>query len=141
MQDLQGHEQRFVAANPDYHDALNHVRNIRAYQLEQFHPGITKEQIVEVIRNEEINLATQLARAGKDPVQTAYELAQRYGYQKKAPQNQQQQQTTPKGQLPPDQTMGGGGGNAPDNKEADAEEDAAEDMVAKALESLMRRRA
>src|SRR5688572_8273376 len=79
-QDLQTHEQRFVAQNPDYYDALTHVRNVRAAQLREFDPEITQEQIVQVIRHEETNLAVQLARQGRDPVQTAYNLAKHYGY-------------------------------------------------------------
>lgn len=136
---LQQHEQRFVAANPDYHDALNHIREIRAYQLQQFEPGITQEQIIEVIRREEINLAASLARAGRDPVSTAYELAKKYGYQPKTAAPPKGNGAAPPDnsrKLPPDQSLGGGGG-APDV----VEDDAKQDEVDTALASLFRRRA
>ena len=142
MTSMQSQEQNFVAQNPDYYDALNHIRQIRAYQLEQFEPGITQEKIFEVIRNEEIQMAAHLHRSGKDPVATAYEIAKRYGYvpKKEAPKGNGVGQPPPpaggKSQLPPDQSLGGGGG-APDT----TEDEAVQDAVDQALASLIRRRA
>lgn len=123
--DLQAHEQRFMQTAPDYHDALAHVRQVRAAQLREFAPDITDEQIVTTIVAEEQNLAVQLARQGRDPVQTAYNLAKHYGYQPKAKEAKDANGggAKPNGQanvsqlpdpgtrrLPPDQTLGGGTG-------------------------------
>lgn len=112
---LQSHEQRFVAANPDYHDALAHLRTVRAAQLREFSPQITQEQIVATIRQEEQQLAIQLHRQGRDPVQTAYNLARHFGYQKKAADPPAPGATdvaklpdVPNRRLPPDQTLGSG---------------------------------
>jgi hypothetical protein len=138
-QDLQTHEQRFVAQNPDYYDALTHVRNVRAAQLREFDPEITQEQIIQVIRHEETNLAVQLARQGRDPVQTAYNLAHHYGYVKKAAAAAATPPPAPiEKRLPPDQTLGSGAGAAPDLVEQD---DGEPDPVDLALASLTRRRA
>jgi hypothetical protein len=138
MQNLAQHEAAYVAKNPDYYDALAHVRQIRAYQLEQFEPGITPEKINEIIRREELALAVNLARAGRDPVATAHELARRYGYQPKAPPTKQQQAPTNTNRLPPDQTLGGGQG-APDLSGDD--ENDRKDEVDTALASLFKKRA
>lgn len=135
--DLGKHEAQFMQQNPDYLDALTHVREIRAFQLQKFEPGITQEQIVEVIRREELQLAANLARAGQDPIATAYELAKRYGYQpkaKEAPKEKLAPDTNRR--LPPDQSLGGGHGdpnNQPDEAEADP--------IDTALASLFRKRA
>ncbi len=139
MQQLSAHESRYVAANPDYHDALAHMRGIRAFQLKQFQPDITDEQISSVIAQEEINLAVQLARAGRDPVATAHELAKRYGFvPKKAPTEEQLKALKPDGKtLPPDQSLGGGHG-APDLSN---EQEDRPDEVATALASLRKARA
>lgn len=138
--DLSQHEQRFVQSNPDYHDALNHVRNVRAAQLREFVPDITQEQINEQIGTEERNLAIQLARAGRDPVQTAYNLAKHYGYQPKAkevPKEVQKLAAVPDStrRLPPDQSLGGGHGDP------NTEQEAEPDPIDTALASLFRKRA
>jgi hypothetical protein len=128
------HEQVFARENPDYYDALAHVRGIRAYQLKTFQPDITDQQIHQIISQEETNLAVNLAQRGMDPVRTAYELAQRYGYQRKAPTQQKVVQQQPTDKLPPDQTLGGGaGGHVTDD-------DAPTDAVDLALASLFKKR-
>jgi hypothetical protein len=110
---LQQAEAQFVAQTPDYYDALGHIRQIRAKQLQVFDPNITQEQIRQVIINEEMGLAKQLALQGRNPSQTAYEIAQAYGYTPKAQQASQApaielpKVAGPK-QLPPDQTLGSG---------------------------------
>lgn len=115
FQDLQGHEQRFIAQNPDYYEAIAHIRSVRAAQLKMFDPAITESDIMTILRQEETNLAVGLAQRGIDPVKTAYDLAHKFGYQKKAPQEKKPviEQQKANDQLPPDQTLGGGAG-APD---------------------------
>lgn len=137
IQDLQATEQNFVQQTPDYYDALAHLRNVRTFQLKTFEPNITDEQIMEVIRREELGLATQLARMGKNPSQTAYEIAKQHGYQpkakeQKAPVIQQGQRN----QLPPDQVLNGGG--ASDIVDDDTPQP---DAVDQALATLFKRKA
>lgn len=119
FQSLSAHEQRFVQANPDYHDALNHLRTQRANQLRTFDPDITDQQIAQHIQAEERNLAIQLYRQGKDPVQVAYQLAKAAGHQ---PKQEQKPEVKPdvklpeptSRRLPADQTLGAGGGGHQD---------------------------
>jgi hypothetical protein len=131
--DLQQHEQQFIAQNPDYHDALNHVRNVRAAQIREFSPEATEQQIVEVIRNEERQLAVNLARQGRDPVQIAYNLAKHYGYQPKAKTEAKVEALKlpePESKrLPPDQTLGSGAG-APDVPYKEGETDPVDTALA-----------
>lgn len=138
--DLSKREAQFIEQNPDYLDALNHVREIRAFQLQKFEPGITQEQIIEVIRREELQLAVNLARAGQDPIATAFELAQRYGFKPKAkeePKTDQKIAQLPEAsrRLPPDQSLGGGHGDPNTEQEAEL------DPIDTALASLFRKRA
>lgn len=112
---VKNHEAQFVAANPDYYDALTHIRNVRTFQLQELQPGITQEQINETITREETMLAAQLVMQGRNPSEVAYKLAHQYGYQKKAADPAKQNGQLPKlpepparQQLPPDQTLGSG---------------------------------
>jgi hypothetical protein len=134
---LQQAEAEFVSRTPDYHDALAHIRQIRARQLKVFDPNINEEQVRDTIINEEMGLAKQLKRQGRNPAQTAYEIAQAYGYTPKAQQAQQEAAPElpkvpgPK-QLPPDQTLGSGSAPVEDaTDQADPFEQAFNEMFGK----------
>jgi hypothetical protein len=134
---LQQTEAQFVAQTPDYYDALGHIRQIRAKQLQVFDPNITQEQIRDVIIREEMGLAEQIARQGRNPSQTAYEIAKAYGYTPKAAQQaaaaiaELPKVAGPK-QLPPDQTLGTGSAPVDDTTgEPDAFEQAFGEMFGK----------
>jgi len=127
-QHLQVAEQEFVKANPDYYDALSHVRQIRAHQLKLMVPDITDEQIMQQVGQEEMNLAMQLARANRNPIATVYQLATAYGYQKKDPSKGTDTLKLPDipggpKQLPPDQTLGSGGGRGGDTPADEGDKD------------------
>lgn len=77
------HEQAFVAANPDYHDALNHVRTVRASQLKMMFPDASDAQVQQQIRNEELGGAHQILARGGNPAEFAYNYAKTLGYVKK----------------------------------------------------------
>jgi hypothetical protein len=102
-------EQEFVKTQPDYFDAVNHIRQVRLQQIQMFSPEVTQEQAIQMIRSEEINMALGLAKSGRNPITTAYQLAKAYGYQPKqaAPPVELPKVAGPR-QLPPDQTLGTG---------------------------------
>lgn len=118
FQSLSAHEARFKEANPDYMEALAHLRGIRANQLRAFNPEITDQQIAQEINAEERNLAIQVYKQGRDPVQMAYQLAQAAGYKPK-PKEEPKPEVKPEvklpeagsRRLPADQTLGAGGGH------------------------------
>lgn len=119
-QHLEAAERAFVKETPDYYEALGHVRNIRANQLRLLAPGISDEQIGQQIGREEMQLAMQLARENRNPIATVYQLAQQFGYSRKAPAEALELPKVPgQRQLPPDQTLGSGagGGGGGDEKE------------------------
>lgn len=136
IQDVQAAEAAFVKENPDYYDALAHMRSIRLQQLQIFNPEMTQEQMVATIRQEELGMAMQLARAGKNPISSAFQLAQAYGYQRKqakAAEGVDLPKVPKQAQLPPDQTLGSGGAG---DKEVEVEstdpfEDAFKEMFAR----------
>lgn len=113
FQHMQTTEQQFLAQTPDYYEALNHLRGLRAQEIITLHPDITQEQLKQALSSEEIGLAAQLVRAGRNPHQVAYELARARGYTKKAANGAES--LLPKvekpNQLPPDQTLGTGSGS------------------------------
>lgn len=135
VQDIGAAEASFVKETPDYYDALAHVRQVRARQLQMFDPNITQEQIVQVIRSEEVGMAIQLARAGRNPITTAYELAKAYGYQPKAPAETLELPKVPAPKkLPPEQTLGSGDGGAIEEVDAESQdpfEDAFKEMFSR----------
>jgi hypothetical protein len=102
-------EAQFVAATPDYHEALAHVRSVRTQQLQMMHPDATPQQIAQHIQGEEFQGAAALVAQGKNPSEFYYNYAKTFGYKPKAspaPATNQQQR--------PDKdavrTMGSGGG-------------------------------
>jgi hypothetical protein len=134
---LQQAEAMFVAQAPDYHDALTHIRQVRARQLQVFDPNITQEQIRDTIIREEMGLAKQLAMQGRNPAQVAYEIAKAQGYTPKAAQQaaavapELPKVAGPK-QLPPDQTLGSASAPVADaTDEPDAFEQAFSEMFGK----------
>lgn len=122
--DLQTREASFVQANPDYYEALDYVRQMRVKQLQALNEvgmaDLSEEAIVEQIKQEEMGLALNVMRAGRNPAEVIFKLAGQYGYTKKAPvdaKQEQQQMPELKGQkkLDPDMTLGKSTGNAPDH--------------------------
>lgn len=104
-------EAEFAAATPDYHDALNHVRAIRAEQIkieirESEDREPTAEEIGKILSMQEAQGAAALVAKGKNPSKFYYEYAKTYGYKPKA--------ATPPPAAKPDKdavrTMGSGGG-------------------------------
>lgn len=122
---LQTAEAAFVRENPDYYEALMHVRGIRIQQLRLMAPDMTDEQIGKQIGDEEMGLAKQLARTGRNPISMVYQLAAAYGYRKQQAQDKGGDElklpdVPGQKQLPPDQTLGSGGGRGGDNTQDDA---------------------
>lgn len=116
--DLRTTEQQFHSQNPDYYEALIHLRTLRVQELSTLNPELTQEQVVHAMNREELQLAHQLMSAGRNPHQVAYQLAKARGYTKKdaaAAANVLPDVPKPN-QLPPDQTLGTGSG-APNSGE------------------------
>jgi uncharacterized coiled-coil protein SlyX len=103
-------ESEFAAATPDYYDAINHVRAVRAEQIkieireaEDREP--TPEEVGRILSIQEYQGAAALIAKGKNPSKFYYEYAKTFGYKPKA--------ATPPPAAKPDKeavrTMGSGG--------------------------------
>lgn len=77
-----GHEQAFIEKNPDYYDALAHMRSIRFQQAAEIYPEATQEQIQQAVAQEELRSAYQIMQTGRNPAEVTYKLAATYGYRK-----------------------------------------------------------
>lgn len=108
-------ESEFAAATPDYYDAINHVRAIRAEQIKiEFRESEDREptadEIGAIISVQEANGARTLIAKGKNPSKFYYEYAKTFGYKPKAAADQA---TTTTATSKPDKdavrTMGSGG--------------------------------
>jgi hypothetical protein len=115
QQALSTSEHQFLSQSPDYYEALDHLRGLRIAELTTLNPSLTKDQVIEAIRSEEMQLAAQLMRAGRNPHQVAYQLAKARGYQPKVASPVSGASVLPNvpktPQLPPDQTLGSGAGS------------------------------
>lgn len=80
-------EQAFVAANPDYYDALEHVRTVQRENLREF--GFTPEQINKFVAEQEYNTGLQGLAIGENPAKIVYNMAKRFGYRKADPVKQE----------------------------------------------------
>jgi hypothetical protein len=109
---VQQHEQSFLKTTPDYHAAIDHIRNVRGSQLKMLYPQATPQQILQQITTEEVGAAAQILRAGGNPAEFAYNYAKTMGYQPKAAAAADPNASN--GAAKPDKdalrSMGGGGG-------------------------------
>lgn len=123
LSNVQQHEQSFLQATPDYHQAVDHIRTVRASQLQMLYPQATPQQIQQQISNEEIGAAAQVLRGGGNPAEFAYNYAKTMGYQPKAPTPDPKANGAAKPDKDAVRSMGGGGGGAEagDNTPADDE--------------------
>jgi hypothetical protein len=81
----QAHELEFRKVNPDYDEAVVHLRTVRERELAAMgyvDPG----QRAQIITREAWGLAQNALQQGKSPAQVAYEVAQARGYQPKVAQ-------------------------------------------------------
>ena len=76
-------ETAYVRQNPDYYQALAHLRNSRARELEVW--GMSPSAIGQQLQHEENQLLARAATERRNPAQMAHELARQRGYQKAAP--------------------------------------------------------
>lgn len=116
MQSLAVAEQTFVAQAPDYFEALAHIRTLREAELTTLHPDVPIQQVRQFMAQEELQLAANLMRAGRNPSEVAYTLAKARGYTpKQAKAAAEVAQLVPNvpepKKLPPDQTLGTGAGS------------------------------
>ncbi len=122
---IQSSEAAFAQSQPDYMAAIQHIRDVRAQQLQIIHPTATPEQISQQITAEERGMAAAELARGNNPYETAYKIAKTYGYQRASAPNPTaaaapSTPVTPAvpaakpGQLPPDVTLAKTNGSAPD---------------------------
>jgi len=149
LQQFLGHvaavEGEFVRATPDYYEALEHVRQVRASQIAELYPAATQAQIAQQLLSEEVSVARQLVAQGRNPAETVYRLARTYGFAPKAA-------ATPAAAAPaapavpkapvadPTATLGSSAGSpAPAEEDELAGIETAEDMLKVALRERFRK--
>jgi hypothetical protein len=136
-------EAEFVKENPDYYQALDHVRSIRRAELAEFYPQATPEQIVQQIDREELEKAAILLQQGRNPSEAVYRVAKAYGFQKPAAPAAAAPARPNVPQAPvgdPGATLGSGGGALDDGQEIVDGDDDAEMLQSAIAERFGRRR-
>ena len=136
-----GIEAQFVAQNPDYYDRLDHVRKVRVAQLRVLAPEATDQQVYEQIEREERGLVAQMVQAGKNPVETIYNLAEQFGYQPKAAPVPTPPAAGGTPRLAPDVTLGTGSGSPAGDDEVAREEDPVDRALREQWGHIYKRRA
>ena len=72
--ELEGYEEEFRDAFPDYDDTVNRALDITKMRMKQ--NGMRDKEINEHLRREKIMIADRAASSGKDPVEAVYKEAQ-----------------------------------------------------------------
>ena len=83
-------EATYMRDNPDYYQALNHLRQARANELRVW--GMSPSAIGQQLQHEENQLLARAAAERRNPAEMAHELAKQRGYVKAAPRQEQGQQ-------------------------------------------------
>jgi len=93
QQKMTGIETDFVQQNPDYHDAINHLRTVRMQDYQGM--GITDQgQIQNALTQDAVFVINAALQAERNPAQALYDMAKRYGFQgKQSDQIKQMQET------------------------------------------------
>lgn len=129
------YENAFIAKSPDYYQALDHVRAVRATQIRLMDSTLTDQQVTQAINQEELAAAQHLIAKGADPCNFAYEYAKTLGYAPKAidPNKSDLVKAAKAADKAGARTMGAGGGDAPAEDEQDDDDPNAEFKAVKAL--------
>lgn len=69
---------QFTKTHADFNDAYNHVRAARVADLKMF--GYSEADIQKALFQEEVQLAQNAVRMGKNPAEVVYDMARRHGY-------------------------------------------------------------
>lgn len=69
---------QFIKTAPDFHDAYNHIRNVRMADLRNF--GLAEPQIQATLLQDEVALAENAIRTGRNPAEVIYSMAKQHGY-------------------------------------------------------------
>lgn len=80
-------EAQFASQNPDYYNAVAHLRMVRAQELAGF--GVPEEQIPQIVAQEAVQFAAWTAQNGMNPAEAAYRSALQRGYVQQAPEGQE----------------------------------------------------
>ncbi len=110
-------EEEFAKTTPDYWPALEHLRTIRASQLQMAFPDATAVAIQNHIRSEEFATAAQIIQQGRNPAEYAYNFAKTLGYTPaKAPKTNEPGESAEELADRKDAARGLGGSGSPDSE-------------------------
>lgn len=82
-------EAEYAQENPDYLEAVNHLKGLRARQLEAL--GWDRASILNYVQNEAFQIAEAALQRGQSPAEVAFNMAVASGWAKKEQQNSQEQ--------------------------------------------------
>lgn len=101
-------EAEYISENPDYLEAVNHLKGLRAKQLEAF--GWDQAAIVNYVQNEAFQIAEAALQRGQNPAEVAFKMAVASGWAKKEakPAPEQKIETLQKG-VKASHSLGAGG--------------------------------
>ena len=97
---------QFSQEHPDYLEALGHARQTRVRQHMAI--GLSEAEAVQLMYQEEYQLAEAALQRGKSPAQAAYDIAKAYGWTKGKPSSETKIETLQKG-VKAAQSLGSGG--------------------------------
>lgn len=79
---VQAAKAEFIKTAPDFDAAYNHIRTIRAADLQAL--GASEAEVKQTLLQDEFRLSEAALQRGKNPAEEMYNMAKRYGYAPKA---------------------------------------------------------
>ena len=73
--------QEYRKENPDFDDAYQHIRTVRAAELQEM--GFAGEELLHALWQDEMTIFERAQRSGKNPAEIAFNMAKATGWQKK----------------------------------------------------------
>ena len=101
-----GAEASFAQENPDYYEAVSHLKGLRHAQLVAF--GMSQQEAANYVQNEALQIAEAALMRGQDPAHAAFEMAKASGWKRQESSGQQKMDTMQKGLKAASSLSGGG---------------------------------
>ena len=133
MNEIAAAEKQVVASLPDWQEALIHLRQTRVQEMQTLYPDAKEQDILAAVFSSERQLAAQALASNRNPYEVAYHLAKSRGYTPprvsdeaspaKVVEEAEQQVAQATRRLAPDTGLNAVTGSAPDDAEAEPDEE------------------
>ena len=101
--------QEYRKENPDFDDAYQHIRNVRAAELQEM--GLAGDELLGALWNDEMTIFQRAYQSGRNPAEIAFNMAKATGWQKKQEAKAEEKIESLQKGAGASKTLGAGGGS------------------------------